>query len=162
MNSRIHIIGCALATEPDPMAIGDCVEWVRRLGADVISQDDRKAVFVRFDSNSGQLILFGCRAALARKPPALRFGYASAVKEGGADGQPRAGERGIAQASDLAAAALPGQVLLSSQLGSLLEMSEAEPYQRLRSKRVALPDGRSASAYEVEPLRGASDATRPA
>jgi len=150
-----HIVGCVLSTETEPDAIEECLEWARRLGAEIISEDQSKAVFVRFDSNSGQLILFGCRAALARKPPVLRFGYASAVKEGGAGGHSRAGERSIAQASDLAAAALPGQVLLSSQLGSLLQMSQAEPYQRLRSKRVMLPDGRAASTYEVEPLRGA-------
>lgn len=149
----INIVGCVLASDADPAAIEDCVEWARRFGAQVVSQDSLKAVFVHFEAAAAQVVLTGCRAARARKPPVLRFGYASAVKESVAGGPPRVGERGLAQASDLAAAAEPGQVLVSSQLASLLQMAELEPYQRLRSLRVPLADGRVASAFEVEPLR---------
>ena len=155
MNPSIHIVGCVLAAAPDAGAINDCVEWARRFGAHILDCDESRAVFVQFDAAAAQLVLLGCRAALSRKPPLLRFGYASVVKEGGADGLPRAGERGVAQARDLAAAAQPGQVLLSSQLGSLLQMADLEPHQRLRQTRVPLADGRMASAYEVEPLRAA-------
>jgi hypothetical protein len=154
-NASFHIVGCVIAAEPDAAAIDECVEWVRRYGAVILSQDDRRAVFVRFDATSGQLILFGSRAALARRPPLLRFSYASAVKEVGADG-PRAAERGVLQACDLAGGAQPGQVLVSSQLGSLLQVAEVEPYERLHSVRVPLADGRTGSAYVVEPLRGSA------
>lgn len=155
-NASFHIAGCVIATEPDGPAIGDCVDWARRYRAVILAQDEREAVFVRFDASGGQMILFGCRAARSRKPPLLRFGFASVVKEAGADGQPRAAERGVTQARGLAAAAQPGQVLLSSQLGSLLQVAEVEPYQRLRSIRVPLPDGRTASGYLVELLRPAA------
>lgn len=154
-NASFHIAGCVIAGEPDPVAIGDVLDWVRRYGATVLSHDERQATFVRFDAGGGQLVLFGCRAAMACKPPNLRFGYASLVKEVDADGQPRAAERGLAQARDLAGAAQPGQVLLSSQLGSLLQVAEVEPHERLRSLRLPLADGRTGSAYLVEPLRGA-------
>jgi hypothetical protein len=151
----INIVGCVLASGAEPMAIEDCVEWARRFGAQVVSQDDRKAVFVQFEAAAAQVVLTGCRAARARKPPVLRFGYASAVRESVAGGPPRVGERSLAQATDLATAAQPGQVLLSSQLASLLQMAELEPHERLRSLRVPLADGRTASAFEVEPLRAA-------
>jgi class 3 adenylate cyclase len=65
------------------------------------------------------------------------------------------GERGIAQACDLAGAAQPGQVLVSSQLGSLLQVAQIEPAARLRSTRVKLLNGRTAAAYVVDPPRGA-------
>jgi hypothetical protein len=158
MNASLHIAGCARLSGPDAAVMNDCTDWLRRYGARVLSLDDGKAVFVQFDAGSAQLVLFGCRTALSRRPPVLRFGFASVVKESGADGQPRAGERGILQASDLAAAARAGQVLLSSQLGSLLQLAELEPWKRLRPMRVQLADGRSASAYEVEPLRAAHTA----
>jgi hypothetical protein len=154
-NAFFHIAGCVVAGEPDPVAIDEVLDWARRYGATVVSHDERLATFVRFDADGGQLVLFGCRAAMARRPPNLRFGYASLVKEVDADGQPRAAERGLTQAQDLAGAAQPGQVLLSSQLGSLLQVAEVEPHQRLRSLRLPLADGRTGSAYLVEPLRGA-------
>jgi len=151
-NAAFHIAGCVITAQPDAAAIDYCVEWARRHGAEILSHDDRMALFVQFDATSGRLILFGCGTAQARKPPTLRFAYASAVKEAaGADGQRRAGERGLVQAGDLAAAAQPGQVLLSSQLGSLLQVAQVEPFGRMRPMRVALADGRTASAYAVEP-----------
>jgi hypothetical protein len=156
-NASFHIAGCVRVGEPDAAAVGDVLEWVRRYGASVLSQDERHALFVRFDASDGQLVLFGCRAAMARKPPHLRFGYASVVKEVDAGGRPRAAERGLVQARDLAGAAQPGQVLLSSQLGSLLQVAEVEPYERLRSLRVPLTQGRTGSAYLVEPLRAAAE-----
>ena len=162
MNASFHIVGCAIAAQPDAAAIDECVEWTRRYGAEVIAHDERRAVFVQFDAISAQVILFGCRTALSRKPPLLRFGFASAVKEAAAGGEPRAGERGILQACDLAAGAQPGQVLLSSQLGSLLEVAQIEPFERLRGTRLPLPDGRIASAYEVEPRRAPAAGERPA
>lgn len=155
MNPCFQIAGCAIATTPDAALIDDCVQWARRYGAGILSVDDQQAVFVHLDATGAQLILFGCRAALAQRPPRLRFGFASAVKEVGADGRPRAGERGVMQARDLAAAAQPGQTLLSSQLGSLLQMARVEPCERLRPMHLQLVSGRASSAYAVEPLRAA-------
>lgn len=163
MSSRFHIIGCALATQPEVAAMDEFIEWARRFGARLLSQDGRKAVFVQFDAAGAQLILQGCRSAAFRRPPAMRFGFASGVKEAnGADGEPRIGSRGIQQACDLAAAARPGQVLVSSQLGSLLQLAKLEPHERLLPTRVGLPDGRPASAYSVEPRRSPSPAGRTA
>ena len=62
---------------------------------------------------------------------------------------------------DLAAAARPGQVLISSQLGSLLQLADLEPHERLLSTRVVLPDGRPASAFLVQPRRAQLFADRP-
>jgi hypothetical protein len=154
MNASFHIVGCVLATQPETTALDECIEWTRRYGAETLAHEGGKAVFVQFDAPSAQLILHACRTALSARPPPLRFGFASAIKEtGGANGAPRVGERGVLQALGLAAAAQPGQVLLSSQLGSLLQLAELEPHERMRPMRVALPDGRMGSAYAVEPRR---------
>jgi hypothetical protein len=162
MNARFHIIGCAVAAAPAGEVMDEFVEWARRFGAHMLSHDNRKAVFVQFDAAGTQLILHGCRTAASRRPPQLRFGFASGVKEAnGADGLPRAGERGLQQACDLAAAARPGQVLISSQLGSLLQLAELEPHDRLLPTRVGLQDGRPASAFVVELRRAPLQAGRP-
>lgn len=162
MNARFHIVGCGVAAQPDPEATDEFVESARRFGARMLSQDEGKTVFVQFDAPGAQLILHGCRTAAARRQPPLRFGFASGVKEAnGADGEPRVGSRGIQQARDLAAAARPGQVLISSQLGSLLQLADLEPHERLLSTRVVLPDGRPASAFLVQPRRAQLFADRP-
>lgn len=162
MNAYFHIVGCVVATHPDAGAIDECVGWMRRHEAEVLAQNDREAVFVRFDASDAQMILFSCNTAMLRSPPMLRFGFASGVKEGGRGKPPRMGERGIAQACDLAGAAQSGQVLLSSQLGSLLQVAQVEPSQRLRPIHVRLLDKRMASAYVVEPPRRAADDELPA
>jgi hypothetical protein len=156
MSPAFHLAGCLLAGKAAAAALDDFVGWAQRCGARIFAHDETRAQFVQLDAADAKLVLFGWRAAVACKPPLLRFGFAATVKESGADGAPRAGERGLAQAVDLAGAAQPGQVLLSSQLASLLEMAAVEPYRRLRPLRVRFADGRLASAYEVEPLRAAS------
>ena len=162
MNARFHIVGCAVAAQPDPEAMDEFVDWARRFGARLLSQDDRQSVFVQFDAAGAQLILHGCRTAASRRQPALRFGFASGVKEvDGPGGESRVGSRGVQQACDLAAAARPGQVLLSSQLGSLLQLAQLEPCERLLPRRVVLPDGRPASAFLVEPRRARLADDRP-
>jgi hypothetical protein len=154
MNASFHIVGCVVAVQPAAAEIEECIVWMRRHKAAVLSHDEREMVFVRFDATDAALILFGCRVAAVSKPPLLRFGFASGVKEAAAgSGQPRMGERGITQACDLARAAQAGQVLVSSQLGSLLQVAQVEPHGRLRPMHVRLQDGRIAAAYEVEPRR---------
>ena len=156
MNASFHIVGCVRATRPETAAVDECIAWARRYGAETLAHEGGEAVFVQFDAPSAQLILHACRAVLLSTPPVLRFGFASAIKEtGGPDGAARAGQRGVLQARDLAAAARPGQVLLSSQLGSLLQLAELEPQERMRPMRVKLPDGRIGAAYEVELRRAA-------
>ncbi len=159
MNAFFHIVGCVVANQSAAVAIDECVEWLRRHDAEVVSQDDREAVFVKFDATDAELILFACRAASFRRPPLLRFGFASGVKEVAAKSgkAPRMGERGIAQARDLAGGALSGQVLVSSQLGSLLQVAQVEPAERLRPMHVKLVNGRVASAYGIDPPRRATD-----
>lgn len=162
MNARLHIIGCAVAAEPAAEVMDEFIEWARRFGGRMLSVNDRKVVFVQFDAEGSQLILHGCRTAASRREPRLGFGFASAVKEAnGAGGTPRAGERSVQQACDLAAAARPGQVLISSQLGSLLQLAELEPQERMLPTRVGLPDGRPASAFSVELRRVPRAADRP-
>jgi hypothetical protein len=164
MNAYFHIIGCIASAQPNAAAIDECLDWVRRQDAEILAQNDLEAVFVKFDATDAELILYGCRAAAFRRPPILRFGFASGVKESaaGSGGTPRMGERGIAQACDLAGAAQPGQVLVSSQLGSLLQVAQVDPADRLRPMHVKLLNGRMASAYTIEAPRRASadDASR--
>jgi hypothetical protein len=151
MNAFFHIVGCVVSSQPAAGAIDEFVDWARRQGAEVVAQNEREAVFVKFDAIDANLIVFACRAAAAKKPAVLRFGFASGVKEKDADGRPRLGERGIVQACDLAGAAPAGQVLVASQLGSLLQVANVEPGDRLGSTQVRLLDGRKATAYLVEP-----------
>lgn len=155
MLARFHIVGCVIATEPDAPQLAECLDWVQRLQAEVLGRDDRHALFAQFEAADAQLVLVGCRAAVAVRPPVLRFGFANGIKEASADGRARIGERGIAQAADLAAAAQPGEVLLSSQFGSLLQIAQVEPAERIHPRRVMLRDGRPASAFAVD-LRGRS------
>jgi hypothetical protein len=70
----------------------------------------------------------------------LRFGFASGVKEPTREGQDgvRISHRSIAQAGELAAGALDGEVLVSPQLAALLVESGLS----FRAKDVHLPDGR--------------------
>lgn len=162
MSARFHIVGCTVAAQPDPEAMDEFADWARRFGARMLSQGEHQAVFVQFDAAGAQLILHGCRTAASRRLPPLRFGFAAGVKEAnGTDGEPRVGSRGVQQACDLAEAARPGQVLLSSQLASLLQLAQLEPCERLLSRRVVLPDGRPASAFLVEPRRARLAADRP-
>jgi hypothetical protein len=154
MKAYFHIIGCVVAAEPAPMEIDDCLQWARRLDAEVLASNEREAVFVKFDAGDAELMLHACRAAGFHRPALLRFAFASGVKEAaGGRGPPRMGERGIAQACDLAGAARPGQVLVSSQLGSLLQVAQMEPAARLRPTRVKLLNGRAASAYAIDAPR---------
>jgi len=156
--SIFHFVGCVKSDKPKSSALEVCLDWARRHGAQLLAQGDGHGVFVQFDAPGPQLILFACRAAHLVSPPLLSFGFASAVKEtGGVRREARVGERSILLACDLAGAAQPGQVLLSSQLGSLLELAEFEPHARLRPMRMAMPDGRAGSAYTVE-MRGAAPA----
>jgi hypothetical protein len=150
--SIFHFVGCVISCKPMTSALEDCFEWARRYGAKTLASQDGQGLFVQFDATDPQLILFACRTAHSVSPPMLRFGFASAVKEAGGVGrEARVGERSILQACDLASVAQPGQVLLSSQLGSLLQLAEFAPHARLRPTRVGFPDGRMGSAYQVEP-----------
>jgi len=153
-----HFVGCVISSKATTSAVEDCLEWTRRYGAKALANQNGQGLFVQFDAPGPHLILYACRTAQMVHPPMLRFGFASAVKETGGVGQEaRVGERSVLQACDLASAAQPGQVLVSSQLGSLLQLAQFEPHARLRPTRVSLPDGRMGSAYEVEP-RGAAPA----
>lgn len=150
MKAHFHIIGCLVAAEPAPAEVDDCLQWVRRQDAEVLASNEREAIFVKFDAADGELMLHACRAAGLHRPPLLRFAFASGIKESASGrGPPRMGERGIAQACDLAGAAQPGQVLISSQLGSLLQVAQIEPAARLHSTRVKLLSGRTAAAYAI-------------
>lgn len=151
MKAYFHIIGCVVANEPAAKAIDDCVQWIRRHEAQVLANTDREAVFYKFDAADAELILYACRAVACFQPALLRFGFASGVKEAaaGSASQSRMGERGIVQACDLAGGAKPGEVLVSSQLGSLLKIGQVEPGDRLQPHRVKLLTGQVASAYVV-------------
>ena len=157
MGARFHIVGCVASTQPSA-AIDECIDWLRRQGAEVLAHNDREAVFVKFEAADAELILYATRTAALQRPAELRFGFASGVKEGSGGGPPRVAERGINQACDLAGAAQGGQVLLSSQLGSLLQVARVAPAERLRSTRVQLLSGQKASAYTIDaPRPEASD-----
>ena len=161
MKAYFHVVGCVVAAESAPAAIDECVEWIRRQDSDILASNEREAIFVKFDAGDADLILQALRSAAFYRPPLLRFAFASGVKEAaGVRGKPRMGDRGIVQAFDLAGAARPGQVLVSSQLGSLMQVAQIPPADRLRPTRVKLLDGREASAYGIEPAPRARSADR--
>ncbi len=152
MKASFHIVVCVVASRPAADQISDVISQARLQRADILAQGEREAMFVKFDATDAQLIVLACRAVLGQEPSSLRFGFASGIKEkvAGEGGGLRISERSIAQASDLAGGAHDGEVLVSSQLGSLLEIAQIRFGFPMRPTRVNLLDGRKASAYSID------------
>jgi uncharacterized protein YoxC len=139
-----QIVGCVFSAEPAADRIDAFALQARRERAVVTTRNAHQATFVKFNASDAGLIALACRAALAADGAALRFGFACSTSGStmqGKDGV-RVSNRAIAQAGDLAAGARDGEVLVSTQLASLVMESAAE----LVSHTIELPGQRTAVA----------------
>ena len=155
MEALFQIVGCVVSSKPAAKRIDDFVAQLRRERAVVMVKDAQRATFVRFNAPDARLVTLACEAVLSKVPSSLRFGFAAGIKEttlAGQDGL-SISNRSIAQASDLAAAASNGEVLVSPQLALLL----IESGFALQSKKIRLPDGRVVAACSLELSTGAAD-----
>ncbi len=127
-------------------------ERLRAEGADLIEANDDEATLVRFDATDLDVLWSAAELARQHDRAGLRFGIASGVKERPAQpgARARASERSVAQARGLARSADRAGVLVSSQLGSLLIVSDSSLTQRLRATRLFHADGGTLQAYRFE------------
>lgn len=149
MDASLHIVGCVLAARPAAEQIDAFVAQARRERAAVLMRSAQSATFVRLHAADAQLVAMACGALRdggAVTP--LRFGFALGHKEvsaAAAEGLDIS-TQSVVQAADLAAGAADGEVLVSPQLAAVL----VEAGFALRSKKVALPGGRSIAACVLE------------
>ncbi len=133
---------------------------MRRERAVVTVKDIRGATFVRFNAPDARLLTLACEAVLGSTGQStLRFGFASGVKEPAEPGQDglSISHRSIAQASDLAAGARDGEVLVSPQLAALL----VESGLTFQSKDVHLQGGRIVAACSLDLTAGLAQKPKP-
>ena len=155
MEALFQIVGCVLSSKPAAKRIDEFVAQLRRERAVVVVKDAHKATFVRFNAPDARLITLACEAVRSKLPSSLRFGFAAGIKEPMQEGQDglSISNRGIAQASDLAAGARDGEVLVSPQFAMpLIEAGFA-----LQSKQVRLADGRIVAACSLDPMASIAD-----
>lgn len=141
------------AREGGAVALGLATERLRACGADLIETTDDEATLVQFDAPAYDVLWHAADLARQHDRAGLRFGIASGVKErpaGSGTHAARASERSIAQARGLARSADRAGVLVSSQLGSLLIVSDSSLAPRLRATRLFNDDGRALQAYRFE------------
>jgi hypothetical protein len=139
-----QIVGCVFSPEPAAERIDAFATQARRERAVVTARSARQATFVKFQATDGRLIALACRAVHGASSAALRFGFACSTSEStmqSKDGV-RVSSRAIAQASELAAGARDGEVLLSAQLASLVMGSAVD----FASSEIHLPGERKAVA----------------
>ncbi len=148
MEALFQIVGCVLSSKPAAQRIDDFVALVRRERAVVTTKDALGATFVRFSAPDARLVTLACEATLSQVPSSLRFGFACSTREAAPSGRdgPTVSNRSITQASELAAGARDGEVLVSPQLAlPLIESGFA-----LHSKQVRLPGGRVVPACSLD------------
>ena len=152
MSASFHIVGCLIASRPVADLVSHVSAQALEQHAEILAHGDREAMFVKFDATDAQLIVLACRAVLMQEPAVLRFGFASGIRERSVaeGGEPRVSERSLAQASGLASGARDGEVLVSSQLGSLMQIAHINVGLPMRPTRVNLSDGRQAAAYSID------------
>jgi hypothetical protein len=130
--------------------INDALHELAALGARSVEASNRQAVLVAFDAERPDLLR--AAAVLVRRFHAagLRFAMASGVKERPVPGAaPRMSERSLEQARGLLDHAGAGEVLLSSQLGSLLMVSEPKLQPLLRAARLTTANIAPTQAYQL-------------
>jgi len=142
--TSLQIVGCVFSPEPAAERIDEFARQARRERAVVTARSAHQATVVKFGATDAQLIALACRAAGAAQVSPLRFGFACSLGDRSAPGKvgARVRCRTLTPASHLAAGARDGQVLLSTQLASLLAGAQVA----YRSKEVHLPGGRTAVA----------------
>jgi hypothetical protein len=140
------------ARDDGARALALATERLRAGGADLIEANDDEATLAQFDALDLDLLWRAVQLAREHDRAGLRFGIASGVKErpAGVGARPRASERSVAQARALARSAERAGVLLSSQLGSLLIVSDPSLASRLRATRLFHADGGTLQAYRLE------------
>lgn len=140
------------ARDDGMIAVGLATERLRAGGADLIEANDDEATLVQFDALDLDVLWSAADLAREHDRAGLRFGIASGVKERPArpGARPRASERSVAQARGLARSADRAGVLVSSQLGSLLIVSDPTLTPRLRATRLFHADGGTLQAYRFE------------
>ncbi|HSC01193.1 MAG TPA: hypothetical protein VLE45_14845 [Burkholderiaceae bacterium] len=153
--TSFQIVGCVFSPEPAAERIDEFARQARRERAVVTARSARQATVVKFGATDAQLIALACRAAGAAQGSPLRFGFACSLGDRSAPGKEgaRVSSRSLTQANDLAAGARDGQVLLSTQLASLLAGAQVA----YRSKEVHLPGGRTAVACWLDDLAAQTD-----
>jgi len=159
MEALFQIVGCVLSSKPATERIDDFVAQVRRERGVVMAKDVRGATFVRLNAQDVRLVLLACHAVLSESPSTLRFGFASGTREPALKEPEGTGvsQRSIALATDLAAGARDGEVLLSAQLAAPLIEAGAT----LHTRQVHLPDGRIVPACSLDLTDGAAGASGP-
>jgi len=117
MEAPFQIVGCLLSSKPAEQLVDGFVAQVRRERAVVTDKTARGATFVRFNAPDAKLVTMACEALVSFAGSALRFGFASGVRERGLTRQDALSisHRSMAQARDLAGAARRGEVLVSPQ-----------------------------------------------
>ncbi|HEX6018633.1 MAG TPA: hypothetical protein VFZ28_11075 [Burkholderiaceae bacterium] len=141
-----QIVGCVFSSQPASERIDDFAHQARRERAVITAKNARQATFVKFGATDARLVALACR--LAGGAPALRVGFACSASDratSGKDGA-RISSRALAQASELAASARDGEVLMSSQLAALVLDLTLE----FRARDIHLPGGRTAVACVLE------------
>ncbi|MBL8340438.1 MAG: hypothetical protein JNL30_03130 [Rubrivivax sp.] len=145
----LHIVGCVIASRPAAELIDGLAAQLRRERAVVMVKSAQGATFVRFNAPDARLVTLAAKA-VQRHGAALRFGFAAGQRDTattGGDGGLNISTRSMVQASDLAAGAADGEVLVSPQMALTL----IEAGLSLRSRQVHLTGGRSVAACLVGP-----------
>ncbi len=159
MEMPFQIVGCLLSSKPADQLIDGFVTGVRRERAVVTARNAQGATFVRFNAPDAKLVTLACTAAAGPAGSSLRFGFASGLKDGAQAGQDAfsISNRYIAQAHDLAAAARPGEVLVTPQLALLL----VESGFTFDAREVRVAGGRKIMACTLDLPAAAEDGPTP-
>lgn len=132
-------------------AVNDALAELARHGAQTVEASNRRALLAVFDADQPDLLPAAARLVARLKASGLRMAMASGVKERPIAGAaPRMSERSLAQARGLLDHAGPGEVLLSSQLGSLLMVSEPSLTSWMRATRLTTASSAPAQAYRLD------------
>ena len=158
MEAPFHIVGCVLSSQPAAERVDAFVAQLRRERAAILVKTAQGATFVRFNATDARLVMLAVQALRGPQAASLRFGFAAGTKEPTSAGPdaPNISTRSIVHASDLAAGAGDGEVLVSPQLAVLLIESGVA----LRSRQIHLPGGRIVPACVIEPA--SADPSKPA
>lgn len=141
-----QIVGCVFSQQPASERIDDFAHQARRERAVITAKNAHQATIVKFGATDARLVALACR--LVRGGSALRIGFACSASDRATPGKDgaRVSSRALAQASDLAASARDGEVLLSVQLAALVLDLTLE----FRAREIHLPGGRSAVACVLD------------
>jgi class 3 adenylate cyclase len=131
--------------------LDDAVVGLGAVGGRSLQVEPHGAVVALFDAVEPQPLRVAVELVRRFDDAGLRIAIASGVKERPWSGnQPRISDRSVAQARRLLELAHAGDVLVSSQLGSLLMLSAPELQPALAAVRLTPVDGPVVQAYRLE------------